>query len=322
MLVIITLLWGLSFPLVKDWQTAAANCPGGQIVSSLTLIGLRMIAALLVMAIFAPRLFLLPSWRDHGVGALVGVVAFGGFIFQVVGQARTTPAMCAFITSLSSAWVPLVAFFALREKVSLITLLGLLLGVLGSAFLAINEGGGLSLAGGEVLTLVATLFFAVQILLIAHLGRTVKPGNFTMSFFVTIALSACLLNVGFVMTGPGVAASWSWLVEMFKNPKVLWALALLTVFSTILTFHWMNVYQPRVSANRAAIVYLLEPVFAAMFSVALGHESLTLFLLVGGGLILGGNCLVELPGLLRNFKKGDSSITATEAGMALEPKQR
>jgi drug/metabolite transporter (DMT)-like permease len=203
-------------------------------------------------------------------------------------------------------------------------MLGLLLGVLGLVVLAIHEVDTFVVSSGETLTLVSTLFFAVQILLIAHLGRTVKPGNFTVSFFAAIALSACLLDVGFVTSGPGVSAWWSWLVEMFKNPKVLWALVLLTVFSTILTFHWMNVYQPRVSANRAALIYLLEPVFAAIFSVALGHESITVFLLVGGGLILGGNCLVELPGLLRSLNKKEAMNNGwktVESGPALQAKQ-
>ena len=76
----------------------------------------------------------------------------------------------------------------------------------------------------------------------------------------------------------------------------------------------MNVYQPQISANRAALIYLLEPVFAAMFSVALGHESFTLYLFIGGSLILGGNLLVELPGWLRHGNKNGSLAGRRDTG--------
>ena len=33
MLVMVTLLWGVSFPLTKNWQQAAEACPGGPIVA-------------------------------------------------------------------------------------------------------------------------------------------------------------------------------------------------------------------------------------------------------------------------------------------------
>ena len=57
------------------------------------------------------------------------------------------------------------------------------------------------------------------------------------------------------------------------------------------------------SAGRAALIYLLEPVFAAAYSIAWGLDVLTLRLVTGGVLILGGNLLVELPLWLRDVRK-------------------
>jgi drug/metabolite transporter (DMT)-like permease len=62
----------------------------------------------------------------------------------------------------------------------------------------------------------------------------------------------------------------------------------------------MNTYQPQVSPSRAALIYLLEPVFSSVFSVWLGYDQVTVPLLLGGGLILAGNLLVEVPGWLRS----------------------
>ena len=73
----------------------------------------------------------------------------------------------------------------------------------------------------------------------------------------------------------------------------------------MLPFHWFNVYQPQVSASRAALIYLLEPVFALLFSIWWGHDRLNLKLLMGGSLILAGNMLVEAPGWFRKTKIAD-----------------
>jgi drug/metabolite transporter (DMT)-like permease len=57
----------------------------------------------------------------------------------------------------------------------------------------------------------------------------------------------------------------------------------------------MNVYQPKVAASRAALIYLLEPVWAALFSLIWGHDSFSSYLIAGGILILVGNLIVEVP---------------------------
>jgi hypothetical protein len=72
----------------------------------------------------------------------------------------------------------------------------------------------------------------------------------------------------------------------------------LTLLPTVLSFHWMNTYQPQVSAGRAALIYLTEPLFAACFSIPAGLDTLTGRLLLGGALVLLGNVLVEWRTLL------------------------
>ena len=48
------------------------------------------------------------------------------------------------------------------------------------------------------------------------------------------------------------------------------------------------------AGGRAAIVMTLEPVFAAGFAVASGHDALTWRMLAGGALVLAAMYLVEL----------------------------
>jgi drug/metabolite transporter (DMT)-like permease len=54
--------------------------------------------------------------------------------------------------------------------------------------------------------------------------------------------------------------------------------------------------QSHLTATRAAIVMTLEPVFAAVFAVALGGESMTVRMLFGGAMVLAAMYTVELIG--------------------------
>jgi drug/metabolite transporter (DMT)-like permease len=308
MLVLITFLWGLSFSLMKNWHLASVRCPGGPPVAGLTMVALRMFLALGVLAIFLPRLFFAPRRREFAIGFLLGTINSFGFVFQVTGLAWTSPALSAFVTSLASAWVPLLMFALFRVSVHRLTLIGLIVGIAGAAVLGIQsnaEGQGPEVAfgWGEVLTFVSTWFFALVIVFLDRFGRGIESAHFTVAFLTGTGLPALGIVAAMTAVRSETSAWLSWTSEMLQQPPILRDLGLLTVLCTVLTFHWFNVYQPRVTASRAALVYLLEPVFASVISLVWGHDTLGLQLVVGGGLILGGNALVEAPAWLRNIRR-------------------
>jgi drug/metabolite transporter (DMT)-like permease len=102
----------------------------------------------------------------------------------------------------------------------------------------------------------------------------------------------------------GKLISWLiWLMEMLGQPAIARDVLLLTMLSTVVATHLMSAYQPRVPVGRAALIYPLEPVFAAVLSIVVGHDSVTGRLPLGGTLVLCGNALVELPLLVRNIRR-------------------
>jgi drug/metabolite transporter (DMT)-like permease len=304
MLVFVTSLWGISFPLMKNWQDAAQACPGGAVVSSATVIALRMFLTMPLLMALSPQALRQATLGEHAAGAVIGLAFFAGFILQVIGLAWTTPALSAFLTSLGCLWVPVLAWLVGRVRVSGLTLAGIATGIGGAAILSkLDRGWDIQLGLGEGLTIIASLIFAVQILLLDRFGKRVRPGHLTFSFIGVTGIAAAFLACSEAARGPGIAAWLDWVVGMLRDPHIIVDLALLTVLCTLLAFQWMNAYQPHVSASRAALIYLLEPVFAAVFSVLWGHDAVTLRLLLGGAVILGGNLLVELPGMLRERAK-------------------
>jgi drug/metabolite transporter (DMT)-like permease len=299
MLVVVTALWGLSFPLMKNWNEAAKNCPAGSWAASCTLIALRMFLALAVLGVCQPRLFVAPRRREYRAAFVIGAVFFLGFALQVEGLHSTSPALSAFITSLGSAWVPVLAWIWFRITSPGITLVGLAVGVFGTYVLSQENLQGTEGGRGELLTLAASVLFAVEILLLDRLGRTVHSANLTVPFLAFAGFLSLVTAAVKAAAECGWQAWLEWLLVTLRDESVALDLALLTLLCTVLAFHWMNVYQPKVPAARVALIYLLEPVFASAFSILWGKDVCSGRLLIGGGLILVGNVLVELPGWIR-----------------------
>jgi drug/metabolite transporter (DMT)-like permease len=307
MLVVACLCWAAFFSLCKSWLEAARDCPGGDLVASLTLLGLRTVLALAAFAAWKPRLFLTLGRRELAVGLLLGALNGLGNVLQVWGLASTSPALSGFFTSLASLWVPVLAFVCLRLPVAAATWAGMALGLLGLAVLGISRGESWGLGFGDGLTVLSSLAFAWFILALDRLGRGVNAARLTLVLIAVAGLPTVFLAVA-VAAWQGQLVPWlGWLGGVLWQPAVAADVLLLTLLSTIVATHLMSAYQPRVPASRAALIYLLEPVFAAGLSVAVGHDAVSGRLLLGGALILGGNALVELPlwvGSLRRKPSG------------------
>src|SRR5262249_28651059 len=145
-------------------QQAAEGCPGGPLVASLTLLGIRPVLALAVFALVRPQLYYQPTRREWRIGIFLGLLNFLGGVCQVWGLSATSPALSGFFTSRASLWVPVLALLVLRVSVAGATWLGFLLGVGGLAVLGIDPGEGWKLGWGEALTTISSLIFAVLIL--------------------------------------------------------------------------------------------------------------------------------------------------------------
>jgi drug/metabolite transporter (DMT)-like permease len=302
MLGLATVCWGLSFPLTKSWLNAAevSRLPGGTESAVFTLLGMRIPLALTILGVWQPWLFRAPNRREWSLGLLLGLINGLGTCLQIAGLAWTSPALSVFLTSLASAWVPFVGFLCFRTTVPLLTLLGLALGMGGVAVLGLQTNTSWTLGPGEWLTLASSLVFAGVIVLLDRWGRTAPAGHLSVAFLAGMGIPAIVLAVARAAWGPGIGVWLSGTGTLLRDPAVLCDVSLLVLLPTVLSFFWMTTYQPRVSATRAALIYLLEPVFGSCFSLAWGHDELTARLVIGGAFILGGNLIVEVPGWLRD----------------------
>ena len=267
-----TLLWGLSFIVVK-----------GALASS-TPLAFTAVRFTLAAIALTPFTNLRPPYprSELRAGALLGGLLAIGFATQTVGLVYTTPARSAFIVASSSVLAPVVAFIAVRERPRLWVVAALGLAAAGMYLLTAPDAGGLN--RGDAWTLVTALSFGGQIVAVAHLSRRYDPLRLVWMETVVTAVGAAL------------AAAMVEHVHVGCSPALAGALVYTAILATAVALLWQMRAQRAMSAARAALIFCLEPVFAALASWVWFGERLSALQWVGGGLILAGMVLAELPG--------------------------
>lgn len=279
-LLVLTLFWGTTFTLVKDVLTISS--PGLFLAARFGVATAVLAAVAVVRRDRVDRALL----RD---GALLGLTLLAGFALQTVGLRHTTPARSGFITGLSVVIVPFIARFALRRAVKLAAWVGVVLAVVGLAVLTRPFGGGIAaeVRLGDALTFGCALAFALQVVFTSEWS-----GRHALAPFVAVQVAVTLVGVALALP----------LERTYFHPEG-WAtfagtVAFTGVAMTALAFFFMNWAQRHTSAVRAALIFSLEPVAAALFSHVYGGEPLGVADWTGGGLIVLGVVAGEVGGAL------------------------
>ena len=300
MLVLCTALWAVSFPAMKALaltQQQILPQSGSWFFAALSVCYRFLLAAVLLFPFIARQLMTL-SRRELEQGLVVGGFGGIGILFQMDGLAYTSASTSAFLTQGYCVFIPLWVALMRRRWPSLKIFLSVALVVAGVGMLAGVSLQMLTLGRGEIETLLASLMFTGQILNLEQ-PRYAENRPLCMTFVVFLVMSALAVPV-VIHTAPSAAACW----QVYARPATAGLLAVIVVLCTLTAYSLMNLWQRRVSATEAGLIYCAEPVFAsamalflpALFSSSAGivypNESVTLRLLIGGGLITAANILI------------------------------
>ncbi|NWG14094.1 MAG: DMT family transporter [Acidobacteria bacterium] len=270
-LILITIIWGSSFTLVKKSLAQA---------SPITFIALRFWIATAVTIACMPRSLLnIPRdtfWR----GVTLSVLLLGGFVFQTLGLRGTTASRSAFITSMSVLLVPVLGYVLFGRRPRPQTLAGVMLATGGLGFLTL-ERLELAFSYGDLLTFLCAIVFALHILC---LGRYLPMCDFRQLLILQMAGSAILCTL---------------LLPLLESPFLAWDLtftlyvAVVGVLSTGVAFYAQTWAQRFTTPNRTALIFSLEPFFAAVFAYVMLGDRLTVKEWVGGTLVIAGIVTAE-----------------------------
>lgn len=271
-LLAVTAVWGSTFFLLKDVVTRIPVADLLAVRFALASVGL---ALLMGPRLRLDRRLLLPG---AGLGLLYG----GAQVLQTLGLAQTAASVSGFLTGLYVVATPLLAALLLRQRIRAATWAAVGLATVGLAVLSLT---GVSTGYGELLTVLSAVVYAGHIV---ALGRLSTPGSalaLSLVQLVVITLVCAALAV-LPVSGVGLhlpATGRDWLAVAY--------LGLVAGAFTMVLQTWA---QAHIDPTRAAVIMALEPVWAAGFAVALGGESLTWRIVVGGLAILGAMYLAEL----------------------------
>ncbi|MGF1522146.1 MAG: DMT family transporter [Leptolyngbyaceae cyanobacterium] len=266
LLVLTTVFWATSFPLQKA------------VVSDLSpsvILSVRFAVAAIALAPWLRQLNL-RLLRD---GALLGSLYFAECAAALIGLETISASRAAFIISLNVILVPLFGTILGRHlPVRIAIAAGL--AVLGIGIMS-WEGGGLS--QGDLLTFGCACGAATYILLL----ETVTPRHPSLPLAATQLLTMTLLS--WLWAAPQLMAQFEAMTHHFSSLVYLGIMVTATpIWSQAIAQRWMAAYE-------AALIYTLEPVFAALFSFWFLGEMLGLRGLLGAAIILVATVLSQKP---------------------------
>lgn len=249
--------------------------PTGRAVEDLTPAGsvaIRFLVATAVMLPFslrsdpaAPK----ASWRTYAVAGLLagGVNAFN-FLVQGLALQRTSTSSVAFLSSLFVVFVPLLAALVGRRRPSRPIILGVLLAVVGSFFLA---GGSLSLGVGDLLALSCAVGGSIHILVIGAVASRLRGPVFNA---IQIAVVAVVAGAIGLITGFGEITAVAVACMVYCGAAQALALGLQVAAQRL------------VDPASSALILLLVPVVGAVSAVVLLGDPVTAMRIGGAALIV------------------------------------
>lgn len=265
-LVAVTAIWGATFVVVADVITQ---------MPVFAFLAWRFGIATVLLLLLRPQAVLALSTAEVRRGAFLGLLLGVGYLAQTFGLETVSPTVSGFLTALFVVFTPFLAWASTRERIAARMWLAVILAAAGAATMTFAGGGGLllGLGWGECITIIGALLFAGHIV---GLSRWSNGGN---------AYGLAVVQLGTVTL---VCAGLSAMVDdsfMPPTAQVWVAIFFLAVAATAIAFVVQTWAQSRLAPSRAAVILMMEPVFALITGVIVG-EALTRNIFAGGFLVL------------------------------------
>ncbi len=279
-LLFVTLIWGATFTLTKAALTVMPVFP---------YLAIRFLLATAAMTPF----FIFNSERRHYlrnrrlwlIGMALGTMLFLGYALQTLGLQTIAPAVSAFLTGLSVVMVPLMAIYFLQQRPHVRTWLSAIIAVVGLGLLngAVNWN---YFPIGIIYTLACAVFWALQIVAVDKWALKYDSVALTAIELLMVTLLSFLISL---LTGGEKFHNW-------LSPIIILAVIVNGLLGTALAYWAQLHFQRQTSASYVAIIFTMEPVFAALIAWVTLHETLSTVEVIGGLIIVFSMLMADTSG--------------------------
>jgi drug/metabolite transporter (DMT)-like permease len=267
----VTLIWGTTFVATKLILSH---------ISPFLYVVIRFSLASIIFAVLTWKNVRVTTVGAAQKGFFLGVLLFTGFALQTIGLEYTTASKSAFVTGMLVVFTPLCQILIEKRAPKLGNIVGVILVTAGLFFLTSPKGSEFNF--GDALTLGCALCFALYIVCLDIFTKEHDAAQLTLIQFATAAVGGGLMAGTFEHT-------W---IEL--HPTLIWWVLYLTVAATVVAIYVQTKYQKETTPTRAAVIFSVEPVIAAVFAYFVLGEVLGVLGILGGGLIVAGVLVSEL----------------------------
>ena len=206
--------------------------------------------------------------KEAGVPGLVGgIFLSGSYVAYMYSMTETTVANVVFIISTQTVFLPILAYFFLKEKISPRGLVAIVLAMIGVT-LMIGDSFGTGSLNGNLAALVIPINFSILILIIRKYPKVdMIPAIFYAGIF------SCLYGLIFL---EGISIS----------PKDVWLSFLLGVPQLAFGFIFITIGSRTTPAVMVGLLMLMETIFAPIWVWLFYNEIPPTSVLIGGLIII------------------------------------
>jgi drug/metabolite transporter (DMT)-like permease len=210
---------------------------------------------------------ILETWS----GALeLGLWMFLGYACQSIGLTDTSASRSSFLLYLNVKIVPFLAAVLLRRRIPRVTWLAATIALFGTLMLSFD---GAPPNAGDAWSVAAAVASAMFILRLERVASQMPPATMNALSLTTVTILATLWSAFRFDDSGRPVFDWAMLgsaAQHITDPAILYLGLAATALSGLLQAFG----QEHISAERAAIIYALDPVYAAAFAYLLLGETL------------------------------------------------
>lgn len=277
-LVLVTIVWGSTFFIIKDTVST---------VNEYLIVFIRSFQAFIVMfmyQLFSNRKKLMNK-TAFVYGCAIGLLLAITYGAQTIGLKYTSTGHSAFITSSAVIIVPFILFFFFNSKLLKIDILAVAIVFFGLFLLTYDFETRMNI--GDIITIITAVSYAFHVVIAGKfVQKTDAVTLVTYQFFGASVVSLAT----FLLTNNET---------VIISTKAWSSLIYLGLIGTLFCYFVMVWVQKYVSSLKVALIFSLEPVFAALFGYFIINETLNPKELMGATFILSG---VIIHSALKNRK--------------------
>jgi len=267
LLILTTVLWGTTFIITKIVTKE---------VPIFLYLGLRYVIALIGFVPLTIRFIKKINKKILIYGIVSGIIYYFAIVTQTYGLQTTSASKVGFITGLNAVMVPFIVWIFFRKSIDKRIWIAAGLSVIGMALLLLEGLNGVLI--GDLLVTICAVFCALFIVYNEKYVKLIDISTYTVVQLIVLTVlcfsSSLILQESYDLSEVSFGLWDFYLIMLYMG-----------LVATTLTFLFQNYGQRHQDASQAAIIFALEPVFAALFAYLIGNEILSWQAWIGCSLI-------------------------------------